>query len=141
MYQHIFEIKRNYEVKDLGQLFYTFTNIMGCAADWTELELDAIVPIARKYVCFLAKFDFIAVDPIELIPDTLWGRVPHTLPMMLYRVHSFLSFFNEHLEGSIVISDDFSGFEYRVDVSVGTRYIDMVKMAESILIAKGESER
>ena len=136
MNQYIFEIKCEYSPEDVDRVLYpVITHIFGCAMDSAGVEFATIQHIAREYVVALTDVDFIVTDPIELIPHTLWGRVRHTLPMMLYRVHSFLSFFNERLDGSIVISDDFSTFEYRVDVSVGTPYIDMVKMAESILIA------
>ena len=136
----IFEIKAEYTPEDVEDIMYaTYTNMLVCAFDSGErehnLDLSESEEILFDYVSYLVPNLIIAfVDSaISYLPDTLWGKVPHTLPMMLYRVYSVATFLNDRFQGSIIISEDLSGFLYDPEGYHLNNYARLVKTAETLL--------
>ena len=130
----IFEIKEHYTVDEIGFIYVPLTKMMACVCDTDSSLYHLLNRAVLEYVNLLTpNLDVAVADTAFMVlPKTLWGEVPHTLPMMVYRVYSLMTNFNEYLPGSLRVSDDFSYFLYQ-PAPVVNRYIDMVKTAESIL--------
>ena len=133
----ISEIKEHYTAKDVeGILYHDLTFMMTCVADTDMSLVDTLHRALIEYVDLLSPDAVRAniLDSAELkLPFTLWGQVPHTLPMMVYRIHSLMEFFSELLPGTICVTDDLAYFYYdTVDVA-GNKFSDLVETAKNLL--------
>ena len=135
----IFEIKEHYTSDEVQQIYRPLTIMMTRVADVDTAFVPLLNRAVLDYVNLLSPDLDVAVSDtaFEALPHTLWGRVPHTLPMMVYRVYSLMTHFNEYLPGRLRISEDFTDFLYQ-PAAVVNKYVDMVKTAESILKQQGD---
>lgn len=133
----IFPIKPSYTP---DEIYPPVTIILTVVADTQRDHIQYFDTATLEYVQLLSPADIhvaVADTAWMSLPDVLWGRVPHTLPMMVYRLHSLISFWNERVPG--IVSYDietnvvaYYPFDNPNYIKVDS-YLEMLSKAEKML--------